>query len=161
MYFCRYRPGQHTEQQIRVAQNKLFKVAQFSEEHLAGRLSTLLMHRAVVHIPEQALVLGPTAFHNEAFGERCVRRAKGPVTNHATVNQAEYATGVCLTDMSLELCKVDFPDIEAPMLPNGPRTSQRLDSTDADGVCLIGSMQDADKQAAGDEVKPSTCIYMS
>lgn len=64
LHFLQYLPGQHTVTQIREAQNELYCFAVLAERHLQGQLLTLLLHRAVVHIPEQAIALGPTAFHS-------------------------------------------------------------------------------------------------
>lgn len=52
LYFMQYRAGQHTAYQIRAAQAHLYRFAWLVEVHLHGKLLTLLLHRAVVHIPE-------------------------------------------------------------------------------------------------------------
>lgn len=82
MYFMGYTAGQHTEAQIRAPQNTLFQAAKFAEDKLQGRLSTVLLHRALVHLPEQALQMWPTAWINESWGSVTFAepRVPSPVT---------------------------------------------------------------------------------
>lgn len=114
MYFMFYRPGQHTLEQVRRAQNRLFKFAEFAEEHLQGQLCTLLLHRALVHLPEQVLYAGPGAFMREDFGERAIREVKHKITHHAAKDVAQASAQCCLLEMTLRRLKRTEPDIEAP-----------------------------------------------
>lgn len=154
LYFLRYRHGQHTEAQVREAQGHLFRYAQLAERHLGGKLLTLCLHRAVVHIPEQALQLGPSAWFDESWGERDIRRPKSFITNHSTRNPEKHAANVCLTELGLELCKLEMPEIAAPItLPGVEQAPGICDETAADGVCLIGRLKDANERKTGDQVR--------
>lgn len=155
LYFLQYRAGQHTEAQIRTAQNHAFTFAELAQEHLKGKLLTLLLHRGVSHIPAQALELGPTAWYNEAWGERDVRRAKGKGTNHASRRPAQSAANRSLLELALELCKVEQPDIGAPMSKSERQDAAghgTRDVADRHGVCLLEALKDGNQGVEGDEV---------
>lgn len=152
LFFLQYRAGQHTEQQIRAAQNQLFRYAQFAEQHLQGRLLTVLLHRAVVHIPEQVLNGIPGAYAREDWGERCIRRVKGGITGHASRKVAEAAAALCCTEMGLEICRREDPNIHAPIeaaLQKAARGEQ--DVGDMYGVCLH-TLRQGNTGMEGDEV---------
>ena len=155
MYFLRYREGQHSPPQVRAAQEQLLGYAVLVEKHLCGKLLTMLLHRAVVHVPEQALAIGPTAWYREEWLERGVRKAKSYTTNHSTRNPALHATNVCLVDMGLQLCKLRQPDIDAHITPDvQARGDGKLDDgDDVHGVCLLGPLVAGDKGGEGDEVR--------
>lgn len=155
MYFMRYRDGQHTPGQIRAAQAQLLRYAVLAEKHLCGKLLTVLLHRAVVHVPEQALAIGPTAWYREEWLERGVRKTKSYTTNHSTRNPALHATNVCLLDMGLRVCKRDEPDIDSHITPDvKARGAGKLDQgDDVHGVCLLGPLAEGNKDEDGDEVR--------
>lgn len=113
LYFLYYTPGQHTLSQIRGAQARLFKFAEFAEEFLNGLLCTLLLHRAQVHIPEQVRDACPGAFMREDFGERSIRSTKHKITHHAAKNAAQASAQCCVLEMSLRQHKLRNPDIDA------------------------------------------------
>ena len=160
MFFMRYRDGQHTEPQIRAAQNELFLLAKYAHQHFGGKLMTVLLHRAVVHIPEQALAIGPTAWYNEASGERDIRRTKSKITNHSTRRPAQHAANVCLADMCLELVKVEQPDIDAHMeKPTQQPAPGTRDDTDEHGVCLQGPLREANTGEEGDEAARTMMMH--
>jgi hypothetical protein len=160
LYFLQYRVGQHTERQIRAAQNHLFAYAELAEKHLEGKLLTLLLHRAVCHIPDEALHVIPTAFNKEDYGERDVRRTKGPNTGHGLRRPAQAAANRCCMDMSLELCRVEMPDIAAPIMPvKRRRAAKKTDRGDAHGVQLLEGLSEANTGEDGDVVRHSIiCI---
>jgi hypothetical protein len=154
LYFLQYRAGQHTETQIRAAQNELFAYAELVEKHLGGKLLTLLLHRAVCHIPDEALNVIPTAFNKEDYGERDVRRTKGPGTGHGLRRPAQAAANRCCLDMSLELCKVERPDVAAPIMSvRRTRAAHKTDNGDAHGVQLLEGLSDANTGEDGDVVR--------
>ena len=153
LYFLQYLPGQHTVAQIRDAQNELFCFAVLAESHLQGQLLTLLLHRAVVHIPEQAINLGPTAFHSEVWGERAVRRTKGRITGHAMRGPDKASAALCLTEMGLRLNKCAFPYIDGPLdEAEELSTPNEVDKLDVYGVQLMEGYRAASTGYSEDEV---------
>ena len=137
MYFLFYRPGQHTVEQVREAQNHLYKYAVFAETQLGGRLCTVLLHRAVWHIPEQVLLAGPGGFMREDFGERSIRVTKHKITHAATRNAAQASARCCVLEMCMRRHKLKNPDIDLPL----QRLAQavvpaRTDAGGEDGVQL-------------------------
>lgn len=156
MYFLRYRPGQHTVPQIRAAQNELHQYAKLAEEHLGDHLQSVLLHRAVVHIPEQAIRFGPTAFKLEEWLERDVRRCKRAITNHSTRAPAKHATNVCLKEVGLEVCKADpahfHIERHLKKADKEPAVGSQ-DETDEHGVCLLGRLRKGTLGKAGDDVR--------
>ena len=114
MYFMYYSPGQHTYLQVREAQNHLFKFAEFAEEHLQDKMCTLLLHRALVHIPKMILRAGPGAFLREDFGERGIRETKHKITHHACSNMAQASAQCCVLEMCLRRHKRKYNDTDAP-----------------------------------------------
>jgi len=158
LYFLQYRPGQHTIAQIRAAQNELFKFAEFAETHLDGKLATCLLHRAVVHIPEQAISGPPTAFLREEFGERCVRRTKGGITGHATNRVAEASASLLCTEMGLQIRRRERPELHHSIERAMPETSNRIeDEGDAYGTRLH-TLKSANTGVEGDQVCYAVCI---
>lgn len=143
IYFLHYRPGQHTERQIRAAQQELFEYAVYAETHLGGKLLTVLLHRAVVHIPEQVLNGLPGASMREEWGEGCVRRVKRPVKGHAMAKIAQASANVVCDDMGLRLLRTTDPSIELPKAaPSSSSSSVLQDRVDHYGVQLH-ALQDA------------------
>jgi hypothetical protein len=154
MYFLRYRDGQHTSAQIGAAQDKLLQYAVLAEQNLRGKLLTVQLHHAVVHIPEQARAIGPTAWFKEDFLERSVRQGKAYITNHLSRNPAQDTANICLRDLGLELCKVEHPDIDAGIKrPVQARATCATDETDEHGVSLLGALRDANERQDNDEVR--------
>ena len=156
LYFLQYRTGQHTVSQIREAQLQLYKYAVLAETHLQGKLLTLLLHRAVVHIPEQALQIGPTAAYREDWGERAIRAAKGPTTGHAMRRPAQAAANKTLVTMSLGLAKMEDNQVDMPLrrdpvpVRSQERTTDRLDEY---GVQLHEGLKPAYTGLDGDVVR--------
>lgn len=157
MYFLYYTPGQHVKGQVKQAQNRLFYFAEFAEKHLKGRLCTLLLHRALVHIPAQVLDAWPGAFMREDFGERSIRSTKHKITHHATKNAAQASAQCCVLEMCLRWHKLQDPDIDAPRLKMvAAKKLPRADHGGVDGVQLHQKKL-AYTGEAGDEV----CMYSS
>lgn len=163
LYFLQYRPGQHTRNQIRAAQGRLFKFAAFAEEHLEGRLLTVLLHRAVVHIPEQVIDGLPGAYMREDWGERCVRRTKGRITGHATNRAAQASAATCLTEMGLRICKNQHPDIDAPLIAAQQKTVRHKEDAGDSFGAQLHHLKPAYMGHTGDEVSHlvSALISMS
>lgn len=137
LYFMQYRAGQHTTHQIRAAQAHLYRFAWLAEVHLQGKLLTLLLHRAVVHIPEQVMYGLPGAFLGEAWGERCVRRVKGRITGASTKETARASATVCLTEMALRELAVQNPGIAKGVIAATQKQSrQEADPGDEYGSSL-------------------------
>lgn len=156
LFFLQYRPGQHTVAQIRAVQNLLFQYAEFAEANLGGKLLTVLLHRAVVHLPEWVIDALPGAFVREDWGERDVRRCKAGITGHATKKVAEAAASLCCTEMGLANARVEHPELHEPIAELTDAHSVRLqDDGDAYGVQLH-ALKDAFKLNAGAEV----CYHM-
>lgn len=156
LYFLHYRSGQHTVPQIRAAQNELFQYAEFAEQHLRGKLLTVLLHRAVVHIPEQVINGLPGAYVREDWGERCVRRTKGGITGHATAKVAAASAALCCTEMGLEISRRESPELHDPIVAALPSASSRLeDEGDAYGV-MLHTLKPGNTGVEGDEV----CVHL-
>lgn len=157
LFFLQYRAGQHTEPQIRAAQNQLFRYAEFAERHLKGNLLTVLLHRAVVHIPDQVISGIPGAYSREDWGERCIRRVKGGITGHAARKVAEAAAALCCTEMGLEICRREEPELHAPIEAALPTTAMRdRDVGDVYGVRLH-TLKPGYTGEEGDEVCRPDC----
>lgn len=156
MYFLYYRKGQHTTDQIRLAQSHLLKFAMFAETKLQGRLCSVLLHRASVHVPKQVGDTLPGAFMREDFGERSIRTTKHKITHAATKNAAKASADCCILEMCMRRQKRLHPDIDEPM--KRFRSSKKARITDVgggDGVQLH-QMRDAYIGEENDEV-PSVC----
>lgn len=152
LYFLHYRPGQHTESQIRAAQQELFRYAEYAEKNLQGKLLTCLVHRCFAHIPPHVLLTMPGAFLREDFGERLVRRTKGKITGHATLRAAEASAAVCLTEMGLRIIKNRQPGVDEPLNRIRPAPSVRpLDDGDEYGT-LLHRLTNANTGLDDDEV---------
>jgi len=152
MYFLFYRPGQHTIQQIRAAQNHLFKFAEFAEKEMGGRLCSLMLHRGMHHLPAQVVDAGPSAYWREDFGERGIREGKQRVTRHAAKDAAQASAAGCMLDMCMRTHKRKWPEVEAPVLRTMSGKRHRIaDGGGADGVQLH-HLNEANKGIATDEV---------
>ena len=152
MYFVFYQPGQHTTEQIRTAQNHIFKFAEFAEAKMGGRLCSLLLHRATMHLPEQVLTAGPSGYMREDFGERGVREGKERVTRHAAKDAAQASAACCMLDMSLRAHKRRWPEIEAPARKTDALKRHRpVDAGGPDGVQLH-QLTEANQGIAKDQV---------
>ena len=155
MYFMFYSPGQHTYLQVRNAQNHLFKFAEFAEEYLQGNLCTLLLHRALLHIPEMVIRAGPGAFLREDFGERGIRETKQKITHHACSNVAQASAQCCVLEMCLRRHKRKYPDIDAPKdKVKRAKRRRKTDTGGADGVQLH-ELKDSYTGEDDDEVRCS------
>lgn len=160
LYFLHYRPGQHTEGQIRAAQQELFKFAEYAEKHLEGKLLTSLIHRAVVHIPAQVLATLPGAFLREDFGERLVRWTKKFIKGHSTVRAAQASAAVCLTQMGLRIVKSESPTVDAPLnLVRSHVNVRPQDKGDEYGTSLH-YLVNANTGEDQDEVCVLACIHL-
>lgn len=137
LYFLQYRPGQHTEIQIRAAQRELFQFGEFAERHLQCKTLTCLVHRCFAHIPDHVMATLPGAFLREDWGERLVRHTKGRITGHASGDAARASAGVCLTEMGLRINQWKYPGIDDPLHRIRPIPSPRpLDTGDEYGTLL-------------------------
>lgn len=137
LYFLHYRPGQHTISQIRAAQREIFKFAEYSEQHLGGKLLTCLIHRCFAHIPQHVSETLPGAFLREDFGERLVRWTKKGVKGHATVRVAQASAAICVTQMGLRIVKNNNVDVDGPLNRVRPQPQQRpVDAGDDYGTAL-------------------------
>ena len=137
MYFLFYQPGQHTIDQIRAAQNHLFKFAEFAEEEMEGRMCGLLLHRASVHLPEQVIDAGPSPYMREDFGERGIRVCKHKITHAATKDAAQASAACCVLEMCMRSHKRKCPDVDAPAIKRqATKRVRRSDSGGSDGVQL-------------------------
>jgi hypothetical protein len=153
-YFLRYSEGQHTESQVRAAQDDAFQYAKLVQQHLDGKLLTLLLHRFVVHLPDQVLALGPSAWWYELWLEREVRRTVQFTSGHASRNAAQYAANICLRHMGLQQCKVEYPDIDSAItIPDVEHKEDSRDTMDKEGVCLVGPLRPASGRQDGDDVR--------
>lgn len=132
LYFLQYRPGQHSEWQVRQAQSKLIKYAQLAVKYKLGKLCTLLLHRACFHIPEQVLAGLPGAWTREDFGERCIRFTKRYITNHATKEAARASAQCLLDEMVLRVTRVEKPHSTA-LYDAGHTVSRVIQSDYGDG----------------------------
>lgn len=156
MYFLYYRKGQHTTSQARKAQNHLIAFARFAETKMQGRLCSVLLHRAAVHVPGQVLDALPGAFMREDFGERSIRTTKHKITHAATRNAAKASADCCLLEMCMRRLKRQHPDIDAPLQRfQGSKRARRTDAGGVDGVQLH-QMRDAYSGEDNDEV-PCHC----
>ena len=156
LYFLQYRTGQHTVAQIRMAQQHMYLYAVLAETHLQGKLLTLLLHRAVVHIPEQALQIGPTAAYREDWGERGIRAAKGPTTGHAMRRPAQAAANKTLLTLSLGLAKMEDNDVDMPLRRRPAQAGGqacKTDCMDEYGVQLHEGLKPAYTGHSGDVVR--------
>lgn len=157
LYFLEYRQGQHTPRQIAAAQQEIAIVAKFAEDHLQGSMITMLMHRAVVHIPEQAMMCGPTAFLCEEFGERCIRRFCSHLAHHSTNDVAKSAAATALREMGLRKQKAEHEDIDAPLIrAKAVQPNAWSDKGDAHGTQLQ-RLWKANTGLEGDEVRHRNC----
>lgn len=152
MYFLYYRQGQHSLAQIRHAQSHLVKFAIFAESQMKGRLCSLLLHRASVHIPKQVHDTLPGAYMREDFGERSIRTTKHKITHAATRDAARASADCCLLEMCLRRQKRMNPDIDEPMARwLAGKKVRHTDAGGADGVQLH-QLHQAYTGAANDEV---------
>jgi hypothetical protein len=153
-YFLRYSEGQHTEPQVRAAQNEAFQYAKLVQQHLGGKLMTLLLHRFVVHLPEQVLALGPSAWWYELWLEREVRRTVQYIQGHSSRRAAQYAATVCLRHIGLGQCNVEHPGIASAVnIPDAQHKPGSYDTLDTYGVCLVGPLKPASRHTDGDDVR--------
>ena len=87
LYHFRYHPGQHTEQLIDEAQNRLLRYADLVEKHYGVARKALVthqLHAAVVHFAEQALRWGPLAYAGEWWVERMMQAFKRVTRDRTT-----------------------------------------------------------------------------
>lgn len=137
LYFLQYRTGQHTRSQIRAAQNELVQYAECAARYKFGKLVTLLLHRAIYHIPAQVEMMLPGAYMREDWGERCVRRTKRYITGHATKHSARASAQCCSDEMTLRANEALEGEAEALVVTSQhvSRTSEQ-DDPDNYGVQL-------------------------
>lgn len=152
LFFLQYRPGQHTIPQIRAAQQQLYQYATYAQLHLEGRLCTVLLHRAVVHIPEQVINGVPSAFMREDWGERCIRRVKGAVKGHAMHRVAAAAANRCCMEIRLGQLKRANPELHQPIADAMQKPSGRSIDEGDDYGSQLHVLKDAYTGVEGDEV---------
>lgn len=153
IFFLQYRPGQHTIAQIRAAQQQLYQYASYAQQHLGGRLMTVLLHRAVVHIPEQVIYGVPSAYMREDWGERCIRRVKGAVKGHAMNKVAAAAAARCCMDMQLADLRTRHPELHKPIEDALPQAATSSFDEGDDYGCQLHALKDAYTGIEGDEVR--------
>jgi hypothetical protein len=113
MYFLQFHHGWHSMGQNEAAQLSLLQYACEAQHAFQHRLCTLLLHRAVVHIPWQAKNMGCTAFAAELWGERCVQDIKQDTMGHATKDASLNAMNMQLQRQALATAECLGPQVLA------------------------------------------------
>ena len=152
LYFLHYRPGQHTDAQIRAAQRELFQFGEYAERNLKCKMLTCLVHRCFAHIPDQVSGTLPGAFLREDWGERLIRHTKGRITGHDTKETERAAAGVCLDEMALRITQKRYPGVDGPLLAIEPQGSSRPRDSGDDYGTLLHSLWPAYTGEDNDEV---------
>ena len=156
IYFLQFHRGQHTTAQIEAAQRSLLQYACEAQRAFKHKLCTLLLHRAVVHIPWQAQKMGCTAFAAEWWGERCVQDIKQDTVGHSTKDAPLSALNMQLQRQALATAECLRPQV----LALGPERRQPVGSTDGNGavgVQLLGVLVEARPGKANAEHESEVC----
>lgn len=114
---------------------------------------TLQLHTCVVHLAEMALAYGPSAFRTEFWVERMIQLLKR-VTKYRTASSPEqvavnaWQLRAALLAWTARGGDDNVTEVYDAVDPNQHKGAARRDMHDADGVCLLGRLQDHNEDGA-------------
>lgn len=163
LYFTRYHPGQHTDEQLSAAQNSLMEYAHLAETTFKmHKLMTLQLHSACVHLADMVSAYGPSAHRMEFWVERMMQELKRITKYRTSCSPELVAVNGWLLQSALMRMAGAVPGIDALLKKVDPKAmSGRVlnrDEHDIHGNLLTGALQKASRDQVSHHIQ---CLHFT
>lgn len=112
IYVMRYMEGQHKEVHLKHAQRQLLRFAHLAQQHFGGHvLMTFQLHTCALHLIEEIMACGPSAFRAEWWVEVAMQLFKASAKYRALGHPETTATNHMLANHALADMELRFPGV--------------------------------------------------